>query len=177
MGYSWGTVGAQLGHIIVFPWVHLGHTWGTVGAKSYLGHTWGTLGADAAGAQLGHTWAHLGQSWGKKMTWSTVFVNCICPKCAPSNFLPQLCPNCAPSVPQVCPRKYNFVPQVFPNYAPTVPQLCLARLPNCLFRIQMLWNFLPFYIRNWTRPSHHFGIWHRPKTNSLRLNGLSSPQM
>ena len=56
MGHSWGTVGAQLGHKIVFPGAHLGHSWGKKLLGAHLGHTWGTLGADAVGAQLGHTW-------------------------------------------------------------------------------------------------------------------------
>ena len=66
MGHTWGTLGAHLGHKIVFPGAHLGHSWGTVGAKSYLGHTWGTLGAEAVGAQLGHTWGTLGAQLGQK---------------------------------------------------------------------------------------------------------------
>ena len=71
-GHTWGTVGAHLGHKIVFPGAHLGHTLGTVGAQLGQKVTWGTLGAEAVGAHLGHTWgtlgAHLGHSWGKKVT-------------------------------------------------------------------------------------------------------------
>ena len=52
---------------------------------------------------------------------SELCLNCFCPNCALSNFMPQLCPNCAPTVPQLCPRVFNFV-----------LQLCLARLPICL---------------------------------------------
>ena len=59
-GHTWGTVGAQLGHKIVFPGAHLGHTWGTVGAQLGQKVTWGTLGAEAVGAQLGHTWGTVG---------------------------------------------------------------------------------------------------------------------
>ena len=68
-----GTVGAQLGHKIVFPGAHLGHSWGTVGADTavcvnltHLGHTWGTklLGAHLGQIQLGASWG----TFGTKMT-------------------------------------------------------------------------------------------------------------
>ena len=50
-GHTWGTLGAHLGHNIVFPGAQLGQkvTWGTLGS-------WGTLGAEAVGAHLGHSW-------------------------------------------------------------------------------------------------------------------------
>ena len=47
-----GTLGAHLGHKIVFPGAQLGHdSRGTVGAKSYLGHTWGTSSWGTLGAK------------------------------------------------------------------------------------------------------------------------------
>ena len=60
-----GTVGAHLGHKIVFPGAHLGHSWGTVGAQLGQKVTWGTLEAHLGQKQLGHSWGTLGAQLGQ----------------------------------------------------------------------------------------------------------------
>ena len=74
----------------------------------------------------------------------------VCPKCASSNFVPQVCPkcfkftqtvlqiifslHCAPSVPQVCPQ---VCPSCAPTlFAPSVPQVTFC--PNCARTVSQL---------------------------------------